>query len=870
MLHEHPDYAPNRYEQEGGTQMLAQRCIFCQVQGRPGILRDPESIERGCGPVCAAKHGIYTEAGPVDQEALKHALETAPALMREAVEGKLPDARKAVSAAIHASGRAWETGAADAASYVGSAMELSSALGYPGTYDALMNVAILGVKYDEQGNVIDSGKKPKGIVLKDAGQGMWQLALPFLKDNVWRPTLEALKAAGIRNRKNQLGKWESLFPGTEIGWIRILNAMVPTLAGALGVMPDGEIFVVPNAPLPLPAPPAPAPPSVGAEKAANPPEPGKLDAEAREVQEGGTVFLKDKPMVVAWISNDRVRAILLTPEAAARSMEELGFLHGKRFGGVSVGMREVKTTPVTQAEVARVEEKTAEPMPPPAPDFELPEGLHPWQRDGAIWLRQRKAGILAFEQGVGKTATAICAAQTPMLVVCNKSLRVNWQREISKLWRPDLAVYTISTGAKRDLASFSAADVVIVNYDIVHKLIDDFAEKGFRTIICDESQKLKDFKLSWKKDDSGRWQPRLGGSRRAQSIWEIAQPIEYRFMLSGTPMDNGRPRELFGQLNLVSPRQFTNFRTFCEYFCGPDDVLVKGGRKVRTYDGATNTLELHEAIQGKCYMRVTKDVLNLPPKARETVLLSLDDVTAKEYNAAARDLLSYIEKNYGWAAMNSAAKAEALRRLGVLRRLCGIGKVEAFAEQCRDNWEGSHRPFLVWAYHKEVQQALLAAFKQFTDWKVGSILAEDKPDEQTRMKTHFQDGLPESAPPEQRDYLDVLVCSLSMAREGHTLTRAEEAYFIERLWSPFHLEQAEDRIHRIGTKNQVTIFYYDAPGTVDEEIGVMLDRKLRAGREVIEGYTLTDAQVADTLFGKTRELKRNPSKPTQCDWLEAE
>ena len=74
MLHEHPDYAPNRYEQEGGTQMLAQRCIFCQVQGRPGILRDPESIERGCGPVCAAKHGIYTEAGPVDQEALKHAL----------------------------------------------------------------------------------------------------------------------------------------------------------------------------------------------------------------------------------------------------------------------------------------------------------------------------------------------------------------------------------------------------------------------------------------------------------------------------------------------------------------------------------------------------------------------------------------------------------------------------------------------------------------------------------------------------------------------------------------------------------------------------------------------------------------------------
>ena len=65
-------------------------------------------------------------------------------------------------------------------------------------------------------------------------------------------------------------------------------------------------------------------------------------------------------------------------------------------------------------------------------------------------------------------------------------------------------------------------------------------------------------------------------------------------------------------------------------------------RTVTTYDGASNTLELHERINGKYMLRRTKDLLDLPEKWRQTRYISLDDATAKEYASAATDLLAYI------------------------------------------------------------------------------------------------------------------------------------------------------------------------------------------------------------------------------------
>ena len=68
--HEHRGMMPNGYEAEGGTAMLATNCLICS---RP--LRDPASLERGVGPICAQRHGMFAVTGEPDMAALARALD---------------------------------------------------------------------------------------------------------------------------------------------------------------------------------------------------------------------------------------------------------------------------------------------------------------------------------------------------------------------------------------------------------------------------------------------------------------------------------------------------------------------------------------------------------------------------------------------------------------------------------------------------------------------------------------------------------------------------------------------------------------------------------------------------------------------------
>lgn len=866
--HEHPGMMPNGYEEEGGTRMLATACMICS---RP--LRDPASLERGIGPICAQKHDMFVVTGSPDPVALARALDTAPPLMASAVREREGDPRSAVSAAIHAAGRAWETKSSDYAHYVGAAMEIATALGYAGTARALQAVFIEGREFDEEGNPVGR-QRPKGIVVRAAQAGSWEIELPYIDArNVWSETNNALKAAGARNQKDQRGAWHTTFPAGDVPWIKILNALVPTMAGKLGVLPSGETFIVPNDRMPVPQPAsAQAPVGVGPEIAVQQ-EPGKLPKDAASLEAGDTVYLKGKPMVVAWISPDRVRTILLTPENAARSMKEKGFLHGKQFGGITAGMRDVVVTPPTDAEVAQVVETTDKPAARAAVTRDMPEQLMPHQREGVLWLLQQGSGLLAFDCGLGKTATAIVAADYPALVICPKSAKENWVREVT-MWRPDLTAVRIETGKKREAVTLEAAmtaDVTVVNYDILSRYVERFAKRGFKTMMIDESHYIKNFRLGPRKNDkTGEWRTVPTGSARAVTVWTIAQNIPRRICMSGTPMDNKSPCEMFGQLHLVAPNEFPKFKLFGELYCDPKDQWT-GSKNVRTYEGTSNLLALHERINGRSMLRKTKELLDLPEKWRRTKLISLDDATAKQYEAAAADVLGYIREQGGWEAMERAEKAKVLVKMSTLTHLTGIGKVEAFIEEVQQHWESTHLPLLIFAKHVDVQHTLISALKAL-NYRVGAIIGGMSDNQRIDAIDRFQTGLPLSAPPEQRDYYDILVLSIGAAREALNLTRAQDVFFIERTWSPAHLQQAEDRAHRLGQKNKVTITYFDAPGTIDVPIGIMLGKKLSTATAVLGGVEMSKEDVADGIFGSITGGGMTPNQrgaaESYPDWIE--
>jgi SWI/SNF-related matrix-associated actin-dependent regulator 1 of chromatin subfamily A len=59
--------------------------------------------------------------------------------------------------------------------------------------------------------------------------------------------------------------------------------------------------------------------------------------------------------------------------------------------------------------------------------------------------------------------------------------------------------------------------------------------------------------------------------------------------------------------------------------------------------------------------------------------------------------------------------------------------------------------------------------------------------------------------------------------------------FLELPWTPGECIQAEDRLHRIGQKDSVTVYYLLAQNSIEEKIAKMLDRKKKILDSVLDG-----------------------------------
>ena len=79
---------------------------------------------------------------------------------------------------------------------------------------------------------------------------------------------------------------------------------------------------------------------------------------------------------------------------------------------------------------------------------------------------------------------------------------------------------------------------------------------------------------------------------------------------------------------------------------------------------------------------------------------------------------------------------------------------------------------------------------------------------------------------------------------GITLTSASYMILLDSPWTPSEIDQATDRIHRIGTTKPVVIYNLIASNTVDERIKYLVDTK----RDVSD-------YIIDNVDPKTDQLK---------------
>jgi len=277
------------------------------------------------------------------------------------------------------------------------------------------------------------------------------------------------------------------------------------------------------------------------------------------------------------------------------------------------------------------------------------------------------------------------------LVLCLASLKYQWQKEINK-FSDSTALVIDGTPAQRakQYEQIFDYEYVIMNYEQVVNDWDVIKTFNFDAIVCDEATAIKGFR-----------------AKRAKKVKEISKNIDIRFALTGTPIENGRPEEIFSIMQFVNPHVLGRFDIFDKTFI------------VRNHFGGVqryrNLPVLNKTIQNHTVRKSQKDgdVKPFLPDAvyREPLTIPLDNKAQKLYNLIATDLMTLLieaRESFGTSFSLSAhygqsfdpgdpaneMRGQIMSRIGALRMLCSSPQVLQKSSAEFDNHTGKGSAYI--------------------------------------------------------------------------------------------------------------------------------------------------------------------------------
>src|SRR3984957_20486562 len=263
------------------------------------------------------------------------------------------------------------------------------------------------------------------------------------------------------------------------------------------------------------------------------------------------------------------------------------------------------------------------------------------QEEGLVFLTGNKTGLLAFEQGLGKTLVAIKSFELlhsegrvdAMLVICPNSLKHNWVAEFAR-FAPGTRTAIVEGSAKvrRRALSEVHASAVIMSYETARGEIAGVLALlgGRRTVlVLDESHAVKN-----------------RASLTSTTPQHFAPRCEYRWLLTGTPVTN-TAADLYSQINIIAAgRPLGSFESF-----------------MASYGDGQKADALRQRVAPYVLRRTKDECLDLPRKSYTDIRIELPPWQRKLYDSMRDELICEIHAMTGeqFRAYAATALSQLLR-----------------------------------------------------------------------------------------------------------------------------------------------------------------------------------------------------------------
>lgn len=432
----------------------------------------------------------------------------------------------------------------------------------------------------------------------------------------------------------------------------------------------------------------------------------------------------------------------------------------------------------------------------------------PHQIEGARWLSSQRYALLADAPRVGKTGTAIMAADDNLddsiLVVTTASGRPVWRRAFAQ-W-----------------SAFKRDRLRIVGWPELTNNITRAALLGqsWDRLIIDEAHYAKNFEA---KRTQSVYGTSLEGGKIMHQSTALVGKAKGVWCLTGTPLPHD-PSDIYPMMRALCSERLladpargwpdvTKFEDFRDRYTKWRPKKLSAWRSIIVIMGGKNEAELNARLKGFIMLRTQQDV-GIREPIHETLPLTVSP-------RALRD----IEGDLVASEILTAAKSGDTRKLdmhlGPIRRITGEIKARAVVDAVKEEFDNGLDKIVLAYWHKDVGKILRDGLASYG---VTGIDGSASPSQREQAEQQFLND------PKTRVFLG----QIEAAGEAIDLSSAATLWFVETVFSPKAMKQMSLRITNHTQKRQAIVRVCVLEGSIDEALQEILLRLWAAIREVLK------------------------------------